>query len=85
MVGSNGLSLDKLLLIAKKKRLCIGAACSTRTLKRQVMEFDDGLIVILWRFAATYMRAKYNRAEVLNSNSRVPRLCTQSSVMRIRG
>ena len=26
----------------------------------QVMEFDDGLIVILWRFAATYVRAKHN-------------------------
>ena len=25
-------------------------------------------IVILWRFAATYVRAKHNRAEMLNSN-----------------
>ena len=33
--------------------------------------FDDGLIVILWRFAATYVRAKHIRAEMLNSNSLV--------------
>lgn len=34
MVGSNGLSLDKLLLTAKKKRLCLGAACSNKDLEK---------------------------------------------------
>ena len=33
------------------------------------VEIDDGLIVILWRFAATYVRARHTRAEMPNSNS----------------
>ena len=33
--------------------------------------FDDGLIVILWRSAATYTHAKHIRAEMLNSNTQL--------------
>ena len=33
------------------------------------MKFGDGLIVHLWRFAATYVRAKHIRAEMPNSNT----------------
>ena len=32
-------------------------------------EIDDDLIVHLWRFAATYVRAKHIRAEMVNSNN----------------
>ena len=34
-----------------------------------MLELMTAWIVILWRFAATYVRAKYNRAEMLNSNT----------------
>ena len=33
-----------------------------------VLELMTAWIVILWRFVATYVRAKHNRAEMPNSN-----------------
>ena len=33
-----------------------------------LLDLITAWIVILWRFAATYMRAKHNRAEMPNSN-----------------
>ena len=42
---------------------------TSQQLSVTLMKFDDGLIVHLWRFAATYVHAKHIRAEMPNSNN----------------
>ena len=38
-------------------------------IKEYILDLMTAWFVILWRFAATYVRAKHIRAEMLNSNN----------------